>query len=247
MTMGKIICTGLGPGDPDLMAVRSDRLIRAAAHVAYFRKKGRKGQARRIVDGMLAAGVTEYAMEYPVTTELPFDSPEYIDALARFYDDWADRLATVAQTAEVVVLCEGDPFFYGSFMHLYTRLQGRAVIEVVPGITGMTGCWNAMGTPITWGDDVLTVLMGTLPEADLLRHMQSSDALVVMKTGRNLPRVRRALEQAGRLDQAWLVERGTMPDQRIARLADVDAADCPYFAIVLVHGQGRRPELGGME
>ncbi len=245
--MGKIICTGLGPGDPDLMAVRSDRLIRAAAHVAYFRKKGRKGQARRIVDGMLAAGVTEYAMEYPVTTELPFDSPEYIDALARFYDDWADRLATVAQTAEVVVLCEGDPFFYGSFMHLYTRLQGRAVIEVVPGITGMTGCWNAMGTPITWGDDVLTVLMGTLPEADLLRHMQSSDALVVMKTGRNLPRVRRALEQAGRLDQAWLVERGTMPDQRIARLADVDAADCPYFAIVLVHGQGRRPELGGME
>jgi precorrin-2/cobalt-factor-2 C20-methyltransferase len=245
--MGKIICTGLGPGDPDLMAVRSDRLIRRAAHVAYFRKIGRKGQARRIVDGMLAAGVTEYPMEYPVTTELPFDSPEYIDALARFYDDWADRLATLAQTAEVVVLCEGDPFFYGSFMHLYTRLQGRAVVEVVPGITGMTGCWNAIGTPITWGDDVLTVLMGTLPEADLLRHMQSADALVVMKTGRNLPRVRRALEQAGRLDQAWLVERGTMPDQRIARLADVDAADCPYFAIVLVHGHGRRPEVGGVE
>ncbi len=245
--MGKIICTGLGPGDPDLMAVRSDRLIRGAAHVAYFRKLGRKGQARRIVDGMLAAGVVEYPMEYPVTTELPFDSPEYIDALARFYDDWADRLATLAQTAEVVVLCEGDPFFYGSFMHLYTRLQGRAVVEVVPGIAGMTGCWNATGTPITWGDDVLTVLMGTLPEADLLRHMQSADALVVMKTGRNLPRVRRALAQAGRLDQAWLVERGTMPDQRIARLADVDAADCPYFAIVLVHGHGRRPELGGLE
>jgi precorrin-2/cobalt-factor-2 C20-methyltransferase len=196
---------------------------------------------------MLAAGVTEYPMEYPVTTELPFDSPDYIDALARFYDDWADRLARLAQTSDVVVLCEGDPFFYGSFMHLYTRLQGRALVEVVPGITGMTGCWTATGAPITWGDDVLTVLMGTLPEADLLRHMQSADALVVMKTGRNLPRVRRALEQAGRLDQAWLVECGTMPDQRIARLADVDASDCPYFAIVLVHGHGRRPELAGVE
>jgi precorrin-2/cobalt-factor-2 C20-methyltransferase len=247
MTIGKIICAGLGPGDPDLMAVRADRLIRAAANVAYFRKKGRQGQARRIVDGMLAAGVTEYPMEYPVTTELPFDSPDYIDALARFYDDWADRLARLAQTSDVVVLCEGDPFFYGSFMHLYTRLQGRALVEVVPGITGMTGCWTATGAPITWGDDVLTVLMGTLPEADLLRHMQSADALVVMKTGRNLPRVRRALEQAGRLDQAWLVECGTMPDQRIARLADVDASDCPYFAIVLVHGHGRRPELAGVE
>ncbi|MES2664514.1 MAG: precorrin-2 C(20)-methyltransferase [Pseudomonadota bacterium] len=241
--MGRIICAGLGPGDPDLISVRSDRVIRGAAHVAYFRKGGRAGQARRIVQGMLAPGVTEYPMEYPVTTELPFDSPEYIAALAGFYDDWAARLALLAQTTEVVVLCEGDPFFYGSFMHLYTRLQGRAVVEVIPGITGMTGCWHATGTPITWGDDVMTVLMGTLPEDDLVRHMASADALVIMKTGRNLPRVRRALAQAGRLEDAWLVERGTMPDQRLARLAEVDVADCPYFAIVLVHGQGRRPEV----
>lgn len=243
--MGKIICTGLGPGDPDLISVKSDRLIRGAAHVAYFRKAGREGQARRIVNGMLAAGVTEYPMEYPVTTELPFDSPEYIEALARFYDDWADRLADLTKTQDIVVLCEGDPFFYGSFMHLHTRLQGRAQVEVIPGITGMTGCWNAIGEPFTWGDDVLTVLMATLPAADLREHMQRSDAMVVMKTGRNLPKVRAALEAVGRLDDAWLVERGTMPNQRIARLVDVDAADCPYFAIVLVHGQGRRPELGG--
>ena len=245
--MGKIICTGLGPGDPDLISVKSDRLIRAAAHVAYFRKAGRAGQARQIVQGMLAADVTEYAMEYPVTTEMPFDSPEYNDALARFYDDWSDRLAEVAATADVIVLCEGDPFFYGSFMHLHTRLQGRAEVEVIPGITGMTGCWNAVGTPFTWGDDVLSVLMATLPEADLITHMQRSDAMVIMKTGRNLPKVRVALEFTGRLSDAWLVERGTMPTQRIARLADVDAADCPYFAIVLVHGQGRRPEMAGME
>lgn len=245
--MGKIICTGLGPGDPDLISVRSDRLIRGAAHVAYFRKAGRAGQARRIVDGMLAPGVTEYAMEYPVTTELPFDSPEYNTALARFYDDWADRLAALAQRHDVIVLCEGDPYFYGSFMHLHTRLQGRAIVEVIPGITGMTGCWNALDQPFTWGDDVLTVLMATLPEADLVAHMQRSDALVVMKTGRNLVRVRAALLQAGRLADAWLVERGTMPNQRIARLIDVDAGDCPYFAIVLVHGKGRRPELGADE
>lgn len=245
--MGKIICTGLGPGDPDLISVRSDRLIRGAAHVAYFRKAGRAGQARRIVEGMLSPQAVEYAMEYPVTTEMPFDSPDYNTALASFYDDWAGRLADLARTEDVVVLCEGDPFFYGSFMHLHTRLQGRAEVEVVPGITGMTGCWNAIGEPFTWGDDVLTVLMATLPEADLLAHMQRSDAMVVMKTGRNLPKVRRALEAAGRLQDAWLVERGTMPTQRIARLAEIDAADCPYFAIVLVHGHGRRPETGGME
>lgn len=241
--MGRIVCAGLGPGSPDLMSVRSDRTIRTAQHVAFFRKKGKPGQARRIVEGMLAAGVTEYAMEYPVTTELPFDSPEYNQALATFYDDWANRLATLAQTEDVLVLCEGDPFFYGSFMHLYTRLQGRATVDVIPGIPGMVGCWTATGEPITWGDDVLTVLMGTLPEDEMVRHMQTADALVVMKTGRNLPRVRNALERAGRLQEAWLVERGTMPGQRMLKLAEADTDDCPYFAIVLVHGHGRRPEV----
>jgi precorrin-2/cobalt-factor-2 C20-methyltransferase len=240
--MGRIICCGLGPGDPDMMSVRADRTVRAAKHVAYFRKKGRPGQARRIVEGMLASDVTEYAMEYPVTTELAFDSPEYVQLLAGFYDEWAERLARLSRAVDVVVLCEGDPYFYGSFMHLHTRLQGRVEIEVIAGIPGMVGCWNSVGQPIALADDVTTVLMGTLPEPELAERMRSSDALVVMKTGRNLPKIRRALASAGRLDDAWLVERGTMPDQRVARLADIGEAECPYFAIVLVHGQGRRRE-----
>jgi len=240
--MGKIICTGLGPGDPDLMSLRAHRLITQATQIAHFRKAGRQGQARRIVEGLLRADVAEHAMEYPVTTELPFDSPAYNDALAGFYDLWAQKLAGLAQGADVIVLCEGDPFFYGSFMHLYNRLQGIVEVEIVPGITGMTGCWTATGMPITWGDDVMTVLMGTLPEPDLARHMQAADALVVMKTGRNLPKIRRALASAGRLEAAWLVEAGTMPNQRVARLSDCPEGDCAYFAIVLVHGHGRRPE-----
>jgi precorrin-2/cobalt-factor-2 C20-methyltransferase len=240
--MGRIICAGLGPGDPDLMSVKSRRAVEGAGVVAYFRKAGRSGQARRIVEGLLAPGVRELAMEYPVTTELAFDSPAYVAALAGFYDDWAARLQTVAADGDLVVLCEGDPFFYGSFMHLYSRLLGKVQMEVIPGITGMSGCWTATGQPITWGDDVLTVLTGTLPEDVLAERMAATDALVVMKTGRNLPKIRRALARAGRLDAAWLVEAGTMPTEKVARLADVDVSLCPYFSIVLVHGQGRRPE-----
>jgi precorrin-2/cobalt-factor-2 C20-methyltransferase len=242
--MGRIICCGLGPGDPDLMSVRADRIVRGARHVAYFRKKGQVGQARRIVDGKLAADVSEYPMEYPVTTEIAFDDPDYARLLADFYDEWAERLLRLARETDIVVLCEGDPYFYGSFMHLHSRLLGRVGIEVIAGIPGMVGCWNAVGQPIALADDVTTVLMGTLPEAELEARMRNSDALVVMKTGRNLPKVRRALASAGRLDDAWLVERGTMPDQRVIRLADIGEADCPYFAIVLVHGQGRRREPG---
>ncbi|UWQ73751.1 precorrin-2 C(20)-methyltransferase [Leisingera sp. M658] len=240
VSKGKVICAGLGPGDPDLMSVRSHRMISGARHIAYFRKAGRQGQARAIVEGMLADGVTEHAMEYPVTTEIHFSDPEYNRVLAEFYDQWADTLAEIAQTEDVVVLCEGDPFLYGSYMHLYTRLQGRAAQEIIPGITGMSGCWTASGQPITWGDDVLTVAMATLSEEELAKRAAETDALVVMKIGRNLPKLRRALERAGRAEDAWLVERGTMPGQTVQKLSEIDG-EVPYFSIVLVHGQGRRP------
>jgi precorrin-2/cobalt-factor-2 C20-methyltransferase len=238
--MGKIICCGLGPGDPDLMSLRAARAVRGARHVAFFRKKGHPGQARRIVDGMLAEGVREYPMEYPVTTEVAFDSPQYARLLDSFYDQWAERLAELANRDDVVVLCEGDPYFYGSFMHLHARLLGRVEIDVIAGIPGMAGCWNSVGRPIALGDDVVTVLTGTLGEEELVRRMRNSDALVIMKTGRNLNKVRRALACAGRLADAWLIERGTMPGERIARLVDVEETDAPYFAIVLVYGENRR-------
>ncbi len=243
--MGRVICVGLGPGDPELMSVRAWRLIQSARQIAHFRKAGRPGQARRIVEGMLPQGVAEHPMEYPVTTELHFASGEYDAALSQFYDHWASQLLKLSQADDVIVLCEGDPFFYGSFMHLYNRLRGKVDVDVVPGITGMSGCWTASGQPITWGDDVMTVVMGTLGEADLTNHMKSADALVVMKTGRNLGKIRGALAAAGRLDQAWIVEAGTMPAQTVGRLTDYPHQDCPYFSIVLVHGHGRRP--GGVE
>ena len=120
----RIICAGLGPGDPDLICVQRRPGCARRAPVAYFRKAGRPGQARRIVEGMLAPDAVEYPMEYPVTTEIPFDSPLYNDLLARFYDELGRPLAHLAEAGDVVVLCEGDPFFYGSFMHLLRAAAG---------------------------------------------------------------------------------------------------------------------------
>ncbi len=239
---GKIWGVGVGPGDPELMSVKADRLLRGASTIAYFRKAGRAGQARRILGDVLPADVREIAMEYPVTTEIPLTDPRYNEILSAFYAESAARLRALCEAGEdVVVVSEGDPFFYGSFMHLYTRLKDDLSIEVVPAITGMSAAWTATGIPITWGDDVLTVLMGTLSEDALVAQMAGSDALVIMKIGRNIGKIRDALRRAGRFDAAWLVEYAAMPDQSVQKLCDAGDKVAPYFSIIVVHGNGRRP------
>ena len=239
---GTIYGIGLGPGDPDLMSVKTHRLLTNAKHVAFFRKAGRKGQARAIVDGMIPAGAVEFPMEYPVTTEIPLSDPRYNEVLSQFYAECMDHLEALVKGGEdVVVLCEGDPFFYGSFMHVYERLKDKIPVQVVPAITGMSAAWTASGAPITWGDDILSTVMGTLEEQTLTKAICDADALVIMKIGRNLPKVRRALDAAGKADRAVLIEYASMEGETVRPLSEYTEEKLPYFSIIVVHGQGRRP------
>ena len=242
MNSATIYGVGLGPGDLDLLSVKADRLVRSAKVVAYFRKAGKKGQARRLADPLVSADALEIPMEYPVTTEIPLDDPRYNEILSAFYEQSCAILREhLNARQDVVVLCEGDPFFYGSFMHLHSRLMEEYNVEVVPAITGMSGAWTATNQPITWGDDILTVLMGTLDQTTLSERMQSTDALVVMKIGTNFPKVCQALKDAGLYDRAWMVQYATMPDQMVSKLSEFQGEKVPYFTIIVVHGQGRRP------
>ncbi len=113
--------------------------------------------------------------------------------------------------------------------------------EIIAGVTGMSGCWSAAGMPIAQGDDVFTVLPATLGEAELVRRLTEADAAVVMKVGRHLPKVRRALDRSGRLPRAIYVERGTMADAKMIPLSTKLDDEAPYFAVVLVPGWEKRP------
>lgn len=232
---------GLGPGDPELLTVKAVRVIERAPVVAYFAKAGRRGHARTIVEPWLS-GQTELPLLFPVTTEIPFVHPDYGCRLRGCYEAAAAAIAAhLDEGRDVALLCEGDPLFYGSFMHVHARLKGRYRTTICAGVTGMAGCWAAAGTPITWGDDVLTVLAGTLPREVLARRLADTDAAVIMKLGRNFGKVRAALAEAGLTERAIYVERGTMAGERILPLADKLDDEAPYFSLVLVPGRGRRP------
>ena len=239
---GRLIGVGTGPGDPELMTLKAVRALAGADVVAHFAKKGNNGNARRIVAAHMRSDVIELPLFYPVTTEIARSDEAYGTSINGFYEEAArDVAAHLDAGRTVAVLSEGDPLFYGSYMHLHVRLSERYPTEVIPGVTAMSGCWSAVGVPITQGDDILSVLPGTLDEDKLAERIGSSDACVIMKVGRNLPRIRRALETAGRLDRAIYVERGTMDNMKTSRLADKLDDDAPYFSIVLVPGwSGRR-------
>lgn len=233
---------GLGPGDPELITVKAMRLIRETRVVAYFAKKGRRGHARAIVDSWLAPGVEEMPLFYPMTTEVHFGEDAYVREVGAFYEELAGRIASVlAGGRDVALVCEGDPMFYGSFMHLFVRLKDRFRTAVVPGVTGMAGCWSAARQPITWGDDVLSVLPGTLDAFALEAKLRATDAAVIMKLGSNFPKVRAAIAAAGLLDRAIYVERGTMMGECVQPLKDKTDDAAPYFSLILIPGEGRRP------
>jgi precorrin-2/cobalt-factor-2 C20-methyltransferase len=238
---GKLIGVGVGPGDPELITLKAIRALSEADVIAHFAKAGNASHARAIAAQHLRPQVTELPLLYPITTELPKCSDGYRDALRDFYDQSAAAIAAHLEAGRVVaVICEGDPMFYGSYMHLHRRLAPRFPVEIVAGVTGMSGCWSAAGTPIAQGDDIFTVLPATLPEDELARRFSETNAAVVMKVGRHLPKVRRALKASGRLPRAIYVERGTMADAKMTPLAAKPDDDAPYFAIVLVPGWEER-------
>ena len=239
---GKLIGVGVGPGDPELITLKAARALRQADVIAYFAKAGSPSHSRAIVASHLRAGIIELPLAYPVTTELPKCSAGYRDALEDFYARAStDITAHLNAGRTVAVICEGDPLFYGSYMHLHARLASRFDTEVIAGVTGMSGCWSAAGMPIAQGDDVFTVLPATLPESELTRRLAEANAVVVIKVGQHLAKLRRALKQSGHLSRALYVERGTMAQEKVIPLATKSDDHAPYFAVVLVPGWDRRP------
>ncbi len=241
-TTGKLFGVGVGPGDPELMTLKAMRALERADVIAHFAKAGNASHSRAIAAGYLRPGVTEMQLLYPVTTELPACSKEYREAICNFYDQAAADIAAHLESGRTVaVIVEGDPLFYGSYMHLHARLAPRFATEIIAGVTGMSGCWSSAGMPIAQGDDVFTVLPATLPESELVRRLSEADAAVVMKVGRHLPKLRRALATSGRLARALYVERGTTAEEKMIQLAAKVDDDAPYFAVVLVPGWEHQP------
>ena len=234
---GRFYGVGLGPGDPELITRKAARIIGEADVVAYHAGVNKQSYARTIAADLIPADAIEEELRYPLTTGTTDHPGGYAGALADFYEESAARLAAHLDAGRTVaLLAEGDPLFYGSFMYMHDRLGTRFATEVIPGIPAFSAATAATASPLVRQTDVLTVLPGTLSEAELARRLADTDGAIIMKLGRTFPAVRRALASAGRLDHAVYVERASHPQQRWMPVADVDESTVPYLSLIVVNG-----------
>ena len=223
---GRLYGVGLGPGAPDLMTLRAARLIEGASVIAYPTLAGGESFARSIAADLIPAGAEEIVLDVPMALErAPAQAA---------YDDGAARIAAALDAGkDVVCLCEGDPFFYGSFMYLFARLSERFEVEVVPGVTSVTACAARAGMPLVARNERLTILPGPLPEAELTARIAGAESLAILKVGRHLPKLRDVIGRLGLMDRAVYVERATLPNEVILPLAKAPEA-APYFSMILI-------------
>ncbi|OLP43806.1 precorrin-2 C(20)-methyltransferase [Rhizobium oryziradicis] len=225
---GKLYGLGLGPGDPELITLKAHRILTSAPVIAYPAPETGPSFARQIAAPYLRADQLEVPMIVPMRVER-FPAQEIYDAAAITLSHHLDA------GSDVAVLCEGDPFFYGSFMYLFERLAGRYPTEVVPGVSSMMAAAAAYGRPLAARNDVLSVLPGPMDDADLSLRIESASAVAIIKLGRHFARIRALIASMGLTEQAGYVERVSLANQKIMPLADVSEDVAPYFSMILIY------------
>ncbi len=228
---GTLYGLGIGPGDPELITLKALRVLQTAPVLAYPAPEYGDSLARTIVASHLDGHHQEVVIRVPMVAAR-FPAQE-------IYDQAASTLSVHLDAGrDVAVLCEGDPFFYGSFMYLFGRMANDHNVEVVPGVSSLMACSTTLGAPLAARDDVLTVLSATLEARDLEQRLEATDAAAIIKVGRHFAKVRTVLRNLDLENRARYVEHATMASERSLPLKEVCADAVPYFSMILVHNRG---------
>lgn len=226
-SQGKLWGLGVGPGDPDLITLKALKVLQQADIVAYPAPKNGDSFARSIVAPHLQSNQTEYAIRVPMVMERQPAQDAYDKASE-------DLKVFLKQGKSVVVLCEGDPFFFGSFMYIYQRLVNEYEVGVIPGVSSIMACAAEAGMPLAERADIITILPGSLSEEELTQKIENSNTIIIMKVGKNLSKIRTVVQQMGLNFSAIYVERATLPEQRIIPFEELNDESAPYFSMVLI-------------
>jgi len=232
---GELYGLGVGPGDPELLTMKAVRLLKKADIVAFPTAKANGGHAKKSVAPYLTESHQLLPLVYPVTAGPVADSSSYQTIMQNFYDETASEIADLLSAGKnVAIICAGDPFVFGSYMYWHARLSTQFNTTVVPGISSILAAPVQLGKPLCHREDTVSVLPATMDEDQLVERLENAGSAVIMKLGRTFPKVVRALEKAGKINNAYYVERATTENERILSVKDVSANDVAYFSLIVI-------------
>jgi precorrin-2/cobalt-factor-2 C20-methyltransferase len=229
--IGAFYGVGVGPGDPELMTRKAERVLRAVDWVFLpAGARGGDGFARRIV-GPLGLPAAKFR---PVS-------------LCMSRDRTADR-ATYRRAAEEIVtelrrgksaawITEGDPLFYSTFLHLYAELRRfpEVSVEIVPGVTSASAAAARAGVPVARLDEKVAVVPAAYGVERLPALLDEFATVFLLKVNGVFGRLLEALAALPRPVRAVYVEQVGTPGERVVEdLESLRGQELPYFSLVIL-------------
>ena len=252
-TLGTLYGLGVGPGDPELITVKSLKRLQAASVVAFpAGLDGKPGVAERIVEPWLTEAQTRLPLVFPYV----LDS----QALSIAWQQAAKTVWPYLQKGDVVFACEGDVSFYGTFTYLaqhLQRLHPEVAVEAIAGVSSPMAAAAALGVPLTCQAEKLAILPALYSfesnsqkalskdssqgESQLEGALKWADVVVLMKVGSVYTHVWQILKRHRLLESSYVVVNATRSQQQLfTNLENYRNLQLPYFSLLIVQSTERK-------
>lgn len=231
-TIGTLYGIGAGPGDPELLTLKGLRILKRVSVVAFpAGMQGKPGMAEQIIAEWLQPEQTRLALNFPYVQDEAM--------LSKAWQTAADQVwLFLSQGQDVAFLSEGDVSFYSTFTYLAQTLQQahpEAQVQTIPGICSPMAAAAALGIPLTVRAQRLAIIPALYNVSELETTLDQADVLVLMKVSSVYEQVWSVLCRHGLLQRSYVVERATLPQQRVyADLSHYPSLQLPYFSLLIV-------------
>jgi precorrin-2/cobalt-factor-2 C20-methyltransferase len=231
-TQGCLYGVGVGPGDPDLLTIKAQRLLQRVEAICYTQlDDGRESYALRVVQELLETSKPELISITVPSDDTPVSAETWTDAAVRIG-------AYLQKGRDVAFITEGDPMLYSEFSHLLDSVLAQfpgQPVEVLPGVSSIMAAAASSGTPLVTHGQRLAILPAVYGIDDLRQAITNYDTIVLMEVNRALLDALANLENLGLAGKAIYVRRATTEREEVVQnLSDLSEEDFDYFSLLII-------------
>jgi precorrin-2/cobalt-factor-2 C20-methyltransferase len=232
-TIGTLYGVGVGPGDPELITIKSYRAMKESPVIAYPKKrKGSKSYAFQIVEHYLDTNEKEMlGLVFPMTKDK--------ETLNRKWNEIVENTWEYLKAGkDVAFVTEGDPMLYSTYIHMYRlmkELHPEVEVKTIPGISSANGAAARLGLPLADGDDWTAIIPATEDRERMKKALLEHDGIVFIKVAKVLGMMIELLEELDLVDKAAVATKITSDEELVWRdVKELRHAELEYLTLMIV-------------